>query len=74
MCMVKYLLFARDARCGSTFLTKNLFRVRHLPLEDVADSVLPVFIEEEIYQSRLQIVLISPTFLEFIFRYKLKTS
>ena len=29
--------------------------MRHLPLEDVTDCVLPAFIEEEIFQSRLQV-------------------
>ena len=45
------------------------FRVRHLPLEDMGECVLPAHIEEEIYQSRLQIVLLSPTLLQFICRH-----
>ena len=43
-------------------------RVRHLPLEDMGDCVLPHHIEEEIFQSRLQIVLLSPTLLQFLSR------
>ena len=35
----------------------------------MGDCVLPPHIEEEIYQSRLQIVLLSPTLLEFMSRY-----
>ena len=43
--------------------------MRHLPLEDMGECVLPAHIEEEIYQSRLQIVLLSPTLLQFICRH-----
>ena len=46
----------------------TLFRVRHLPLEDMGDCSLPQHIEDEIYQSRLQIVLLSPTLLQFLSR------
>lgn len=35
----------------------------------MGDCVLPQHIEEEIYQSRLQIVLLSPTLLQFISRH-----
>ena len=45
-----------------------LFRVRHLPLEDMGDGSLPQHIEDEIYQSRLQIELLSPTLLQFLSR------
>ena len=38
-------------------------------MEDMGECVLPAHIEEEIYQSRLQIVLLSPTLLEFIHRH-----
>ena len=42
------------------------FRVRHLPIEDLASHVLPPSMEEGIYQSRLQLVLLSPNFLSFV--------
>ena len=44
----------------------DLFRVRHLPIEDLASHVLPPSMEEGIYQSRLQLVLLSPNFLSFV--------
>lgn len=44
----------------------GLFRVRHLPIEDLASHVLPPSMEEGIYQSRLHLVLLSPNFLSFV--------
>ncbi len=35
-------------------------------MEDLAESVLPPSMEEGIYQSRLQLVLLSPNFLSFV--------
>ena len=49
---------------------KGRLRVRHLPLEDIgALESLPTHIEEEIYNSRLQLVLVSPVLLQFIQRH-----
>ena len=49
---------------------KGRLRVRHLPLEDIgALESLPSHIEEEIYNSRLQLVLVSPVLLQFIQRH-----
>ena len=49
---------------------KGRLRVRHLPLEDIgALESLPPHIEEEIYNSRLQLVLVSPVLLQFIHRH-----
>ena len=43
-------------------------RVRHLPVEDFIDSLLPPQIEREISGSRLQLVLLSPTLLQVLAR------
>lgn len=48
---------------------KGKLRVRHLPVEDMAECMLPPHIEEEICQSRLQLVLLSPTLLQFLYRH-----
>lgn len=37
-------------------------------MEDLASSVLPSQVEADIYQSRLQIVLLSPALLQFLFK------
>ena len=37
-----------------------------MPIEDLASHVLPPSMEEGIYQSRLQLVLLSPNFLSFV--------
>ena len=37
-----------------------------MPLEDLAGNVLPPSMEEGIFHSRLQLVLLSPNFLSFI--------
>ena len=39
-----------------------------MPLEDLAGNVIPPSMEEDIYQSRLQIVLLSPIFLDFLYK------
>ena len=38
----------------------------HLPIEDLVENVLPQQIEDEIHSSRLQMVLLSPQFLDFL--------
>ena len=43
-------------------------RVRHLPVEDFIDCLLPPQIEKEITGSRLQLVLLSPTMLQVLAR------
>ncbi len=35
-------------------------------MEDVANSCMPATVEEEIFYSQLQLVLLSPTFLQFL--------
>ncbi|XP_059091357.1 uncharacterized protein LOC131886916 isoform X1 [Tigriopus californicus] len=45
---------------------KGKFNLSHLPVEDLAGNVIPTPMEEDIYHSRLQIVLLSPIFLEFL--------
>ena len=42
--------------------------VRHLPVEDLADCLLPPHMEKEITSSRLQLILLSPTLLQFLAR------
>ena len=44
------------------------YRVRHLPVEDLADCLLPPHMEKEITSSRLQMILLSPTLLQFLAR------
>ena len=44
------------------------YRVRHLPVEDFIDSLLPPQMEREISGSRLQLVLLSPTLLQVLAR------
>ena len=43
-------------------------RVRHLPVEDMGDCILPPHMEKEITSSRLQLILLSPTLLQFLAR------
>ena len=47
----------------------SCFRVRHLPVEDFIDCILPAPIEREISGSRLQLVLLSPTLLQVLTRH-----
>ena len=56
---------------SSSFQNYHHFSPRslsHLPLEDLAGNVIPSSMEEDIYQSRLQIVLLSPIFLDFLYK------
>ena len=46
----------------------SYYRVRHLPVEDFIDSLLPPQMEREISGSRLQLVLLSPTLLQVLAR------
>ena len=59
----------------SNFIKTNLTQfplffcsVRHLPVEDLADCLLPPHMEKEITSSRLQLILLSPTLLQFLAR------
>ena len=50
------------------YTTLIFSRVRHLPVEDMADCLLPPPMEKEITSSRLQLILLSPTLLQFLAR------
>ena len=49
------------------YLLKS-YSVRHLPVEDLSDCILPPHMEKEITSSRLQMILLSPTLLQYLAR------
>ena len=46
---------------------KGKLRMRHLPLEDLTPT-LPPAMEAEIFSARLQLVVVSPLFLQWVYR------
>ena len=52
----------------SCIISSFFCSVRHLPVEDLADCLLPPHMEKEITSSRLQLILLSPTLLQFLAR------
>ena len=46
---------------------KGTLAVRHLPVEDITE-LLPAQTEAEIFSARLQLVIVSPVFLQWVYR------